>query len=74
MPCPDSEHNVTIVDKRIEDADNVIPVHHVIYRIEYGVLRDIHSETVYYRCEVGKRYHVLIQCDGVWKSWSKIDE
>jgi hypothetical protein len=39
MPCPDSEHNVTIVDKRIEDADNGIPVHHVIYRIEYGVLR-----------------------------------
>jgi hypothetical protein len=37
MPCPDSEHNVTIVDKRIEDADNGIPVHHVIYRIEYGV-------------------------------------
>lgn len=69
----DSKHNVTIVDKKIEYVDG-IAVYHVKYKIENGAAREISSESVYYSCKVGKQYHVVIQPNGVWESWYKIDK
>jgi len=71
----DSEHNVTIVDKRIEYTDYGVEMHYITYRTEHGMLKDIRcSSRIYYSCEVGKKYHILIQDNGVWKSWHEIDD
>jgi len=50
----DSEHNVTLVDKRIEYTDISIEMHHITYRTGHGMSKDIRcSSRIYYSCEVG---------------------
>jgi hypothetical protein len=66
------------MDKRIGYTDDGIEMYYITYRVEQGInqglLKDIRcSGRVYYSCEVGKKYHVLIQSNGVWKSWHEID-
>lgn len=71
----DSEYDVTIVDKRIECTDDGIEMHYITYRIEHDRSIDTRcSSRVYYSCEVGKKYHVFVQSNGVWKSWHEIDD
>lgn len=71
----DSEYDVIIVDKRVEYADDGIEMHYITDRIEHDRSIDTRcSSRVYYSCEVGKKYHVLVQSNGVWKSWYEIDD
>lgn len=57
----DSEYDVIITDKRTEYTNDGIEMHYITYRIEHDRSIDTRcSSRVYYSCEVGKKYHVLI--------------